>query len=273
MSKATLTLETGEKLELNMQKGTLGYQTIDIQPFLKHKLFAYDPGLVSTAVCRSNITYVDGDEGVLLYRGYPIDQLAKHSDYLEVGYMLLFGERPTKEEYKDFVQLIKKHTLVHEQLTKFFSGFRRDSHPMAVMCGVSGALAAFYHDAIDVNNQAHRELTAIRLLAKIPTLAAMCYKYSIGQPFMFPQNHLSYAGNFLYMMFATPCEPYEVNPVLERALDRIFILHADHEQNASTSTVRTAASSGANPFACIAAGIASLWDLHTEEQMKPVSIC
>lgn len=173
--------------------------------------------------------------------------------------MLLFGERPTKEEYKDFVQLIKKHTLVHEQLTKFFSGFRRDSHPMAVMCGVSGALAAFYHDAIDVNNQAHRELTAIRLLAKIPTLAAMCYKYSIGQPFMFPQNHLSYAGNFLYMMFATPCEPYEVNPVLERALDRIFILHADHEQNASTSTVRTAASSGANPFACIAAGIASLW--------------
>ncbi|MDD0824868.1 citrate synthase [Mannheimia sp. AT1] len=259
MSKATLTLESGEQLELSMQKGSLGYKTIDIQPFAKHKLFSYDPGLVCTAVCQSNITYVDGDEGVLLYRGYPIDQLANNADYLEVGYTLLFGERPSKEQYQEFVQLVKKHTLVHEQLTKFFSGFRRDSHPMAVMCGVSGALAAFYHDSIDVNNQAHRELTAIRLLAKIPTLAAMCYKYSIGQPFMFPQNNLSYAGNFLYMMFATPCEPYVVNPVLERALDKIFILHADHEQNASTSTVRTAASSGANPFACIAAGIASLW--------------
>lgn len=259
MSKATLTLETGEQLELNIKKGSLGYQNIDIQPFTKHKLFAYDPGLVSTAACESAITFVDGDEGILLHRGYPIDQLARNADYLEVGYTLLFGERPNEKEYKDFVQLIKKHTLVHEQLTKFFSGFRRDSHPMAVMCGVSGALAAFYHDSIDVNNQAHRELTAIRLLAKIPTLAAMCYKYSIGQPFMYPQNHLSYAGNFLYMMFATPCEPYVVNPVLERALDKIFILHADHEQNASTSTVRTAASSGANPFACIAAGIASLW--------------
>lgn len=257
-AKATLTIN-GNAYDLNVYKGSLGYEAVDIRPLTQNKLFAYDPGLVSTAVCESEITYVDGDNGQLLYRGYPIDQLAENGDYLEISYLLLFGERPTKEQYQDFCHLVKHHTLVHEQLTKFFQGFRRDSHPMAVMCGVSGALAAFYHDSIDVKNEAHRELTAIRLLAKIPTLAAMCYKYSIGQPFMFPQNHLSYAGNFLYMMFATPCEPYVVNPVLERALDKIFILHADHEQNASTSTVRTAASSGANPFACIAAGIASLW--------------
>ncbi|PJG86309.1 citrate synthase [Conservatibacter flavescens] len=257
--KATLSLNDGRQYELSVHQGTLGYDAIDVQPLVKNKLFTYDPGFMSTASCESAITYIDGDEGVLLHRGYPIDELAENADYLEVAYLLLFGERPTPEQHRDFTKLIKNHTLVHEQLTRFFQGFRRDSHPMAVMCGVSGALAAFYHDSIDVTNQSHREITAIRLLAKMPTLAAMCYKYSTGQPFMFPQNHLSYSGNFLYMMFATPCEPYVVNPVLERAMDKIFILHADHEQNASTSTVRTAASSGANPFACIAAGIASLW--------------
>ncbi|OBX06956.1 type II citrate synthase [Gallibacterium salpingitidis] len=256
---AKLTLSDGREYDLPVHRATLGYDAVDVQSLTSQKLFTFDPGLMSTATCKSSITYIDGDEGILLHRGYPIDQLAENADYLEVAYLLLFGERPTLQEYKEFVQLVKRHTLAHEQLSRFFNGFRRDSHPMAVMCGVSGALAAFYHDSIDVKDPKNRELTAIRLLAKMPTLAAMCYKYSIGQPFMFPQNHLSYAGNFLYMMFATPCEPYVVNPVLERAMDRIFILHADHEQNASTSTVRTAASSGANPFACIAAGIASLW--------------
>ncbi|OBX11412.1 citrate synthase [Gallibacterium genomosp. 3] len=256
---AKLTLSDGREYDLPVHKATLGYDAVDVQSLTSQKLFTFDPGLMSTATCKSSITYIDGDQGILLHRGYPIDQLAENADYLEVAYLLLFGERPTPEQHKEFTQLVKKHTLVHEQLSRFFHGFRRDSHPMAVMCGVSGALAAFYHDSTDVRDVRHRELTAIRLLAKMPTLAAMCYKYSIGQPFMFPQNHLSYAGNFLYMMFATPCEPYVVNPVLERAMDRIFILHADHEQNASTSTVRTAASSGANPFACIAAGIASLW--------------
>ncbi|TNH03091.1 citrate synthase, partial [Pasteurellaceae bacterium Phil11] len=235
------------------------YDSIDVQSLVKNQLFTYDPGFMSTASCKSAITYIDGDEGVLLHRGYPIEQLAENADYLEVSYLLLFGERPNKEQYREFESRVKKHTLVHEQISRFFHGFRRDSHPMAIMCGVSGALAAFYHDSTDVNNIYHRELTAYRLLAKMPTLAAMCYKYSIGQPFMYPQRHLSFSGNFLYMMFATPCEPYVVNPVLEKAMDKIFILHADHEQNASTSTVRTAASSGANPFACIAAGIASLW--------------
>ncbi|WP_249960873.1 citrate synthase [Histophilus somni] len=261
MSKLTakLTLSDGREFDLNVQQGTLGYDAVDVQPLVKNKLFTFDPGFMSTASCVSEITYIDGDNGILLHRGYPIADLAKNADYLEVAHLLLFGERPNKEEYANFIQLIKNHTLVHEQISRFFHGFRRDSHPMAIMCGVSGALAAFYHDSLDINDIEHRELTAIRLLAKMPTLAAMCYKYSIGQPFMFPLNKLSYAGNFLYMMFATPCEPYEVNPVLEKAMDRIFILHADHEQNASTSTVRTAASSGANPFACIAAGIASLW--------------
>lgn len=257
--KATLKISDGREYELNVYQGSLGYDAVDVQSLSSQHLFTYDPGFMSTASCSSAITYIDGEAGVLLHRGYPIDQLAENADYLEVAYLLLFGERPNKEEYQDFSKLVKSHTLVHEQLSRFFHGFRRDSHPMAVMCGVSGALAAFYHDSLDITDVRHRELTAIRLLAKMPTLAAMCYKYSIGQPFMFPQNRLSYAGNFLYMMFATPCEPYEVNPVLERAMDRIFILHADHEQNASTSTVRTAASSGANPFACIAAGIASLW--------------
>lgn len=256
---AKLTLSDGREYQLPVHKGSLGYDAVDVQSLVKNKLFTFDPGFMSTASCRSEITYIDGDNGVLLHRGYPIEALAKNADYLEVAHLLLFGECPNAEEYKNFCQLVKKHTLVHEQISRFFHGFRRDSHPMAIMCGVSGALAAFYHDSIDINNLEHRELTAIRLLAKMPTLAAMCYKYSIGQPFMFPLNKLSYSGNFLHMMFATPCEPYEVNPVLERAMDRIFILHADHEQNASTSTVRTAASSGANPFACIAAGIASLW--------------
>ncbi|AWX13402.1 citrate (Si)-synthase [Mergibacter septicus] len=257
--KATLKISDGREYELNVYQGSLGYDAIDVQSLSAKHLFTYDPGFMSTASCNSSITYIDGEAGILLHRGYPIDQLAENADYLEVAYLLLFGERPNKEEYQDFVKLVKSHSLVHEQLSRFFHGFRRDSHPMAVMCGVSGALAAFYHDSLDISNAHHRELTAIRLLAKMPTLAAMCYKYSIGQPFMFPQNRLSYAGNFLYMMFATPCEPYEINPVLERAIERILILHADHEQNASTSTVRTAASSGANPFACIAAGIASLW--------------
>ncbi|NBI12308.1 citrate synthase [[Haemophilus] felis] len=256
---AKLTISDGREYELPVHQGSLGYDAVDVQTLVKHKLFTFDPGFMSTASCRSEITYIDGDKGLLLHRGYPITDLAKNADYLEVAHLLLFGERPTPEEYKTFTQLVKKHTLVHEQISRFFHGFRRDSHPMAIMCGVSGALAAFYHDSLDINDIQHRELTAIRLLAKMPTLAAMCYKYSIGQPFMFPLNKLSYSGNFLHMMFATPCEPYEVNPVLERAMDRIFILHADHEQNASTSTVRTAASSGANPFACIAAGIASLW--------------
>ncbi|KGQ70821.1 citrate (Si)-synthase [Chelonobacter oris] len=257
--KATLSISDGRELEVDVHRAVLGYDAIDVQSLVKNHLFTYDPGFMSTASCQSAITYIDGDEGVLLHRGYPIEQLAENADYLEVSYLLLFGERPNKEQYKAFEARVKKHTLVHEQISRFFHGFRRDSHPMAIMCGVSGALAAFYHDSIDVNNIYHRELTAYRLLAKMPTLAAMCYKYSIGQPFMYPQRHLSFSGNFLYMMFATPCEPYMVNPVLEKAMDKIFILHADHEQNASTSTVRTAASSGANPFACIAAGIASLW--------------
>ena len=257
--KATLTIGDGRQLELDVHRPVLGYDSIDVQSLVKNQLFTYDPGFMSTASCESAITYIDGDEGVLLHRGYPIEQLADNADYLEVSYLLLFGERPNKEQYQAFEARVKKHTLVHEQISRFFHGFRRDYHPMAIMCGVSGALAAFYHDSTDVNNIYHRELTAYRLLAKMPTLAAMCYKYSIGQPFMYPQRHLSFSGNFLYMMFATPCEPYVVNPVLEKAMDKIFILHADHEQNASTSTVRTAASSGANPFACIAAGIASLW--------------
>ncbi|TNH19563.1 citrate synthase [Testudinibacter sp. TR-2022] len=257
--KATLSISDGRQLELDVHRAVLGYDSIDVQSLVKNQLFTYDPGFMSTASCKSAITYIDGDEGVLLHRGYPIEQLAENADYLEVSYLLLFGERPNKEQYREFESRVKKHTLVHEQISRFFHGFRRDSHPMAIMCGVSGALAAFYHDSTDVNNIYHRELTAYRLLAKMPTLAAMCYKYSIGQPFMYPQRHLSFSGNFLYMMFATPCEPYVVNPVLEKAMDKIFILHADHEQNASTSTVRTAASSGANPFACIAAGIASLW--------------
>ncbi|MDR3431726.1 MAG: citrate synthase [Rouxiella aceris] len=257
--KATLTLQGHDPIELNVLTGTLGQDEIDIRPLGAKGFFTFDPGFTSTASCESKITFIDGDEGILLHRGFPIDQLALNSNFLEVSYLLLYGEPPTQKEYEDFKTIVTRHSMVHEQITRLFHGFRRDSHPMAVLCGVTGALAAFYHDSIDVENERHREIAAFRLLSKMPTVAAMCYKYSIGQPFVYPRNDLSYAGNFLHMMFSTPCEEYVVNPVLEKAMDRIFILHADHEQNASTSTVRTAGSSGANPFACIAAGIASLW--------------
>ncbi|MGD9858708.1 MAG: citrate synthase [Marinobacterium sp.] len=258
--KARLTVDgLDEAIELPVYSGTEGPDVIDVRPLTGKGLFTYDPGFVSTAACESKITYIDGGQGVLLHRGYPIEQLAEKSDYLEVCYLLLNGELPKAEEKEKFVNTISNHTMVHEQLSQFFKGFRRDAHPMAIMCGVVGALSAFYHDSLDINNPHHREVCAYRLIAKMPTLAAMCYKYSIGQPFMYPQNELSYGANFLRMMFGTPCADYEVNPVLARAMDRIFILHADHEQNASTSTVRLAGSSGANPFACIAAGIAALW--------------
>ncbi|GAA0683465.1 citrate synthase [Marinobacterium maritimum] len=258
--KARLTVDgLDEAIELPVYSGTEGPDVIDVRPLTGKGLFTYDPGFVSTAACESKITYIDGANGILLHRGYPIEQLAEKSDYLEVCYLLLNGELPNAEEKEKFVNTISNHTMVHEQLSQFFKGFRRDAHPMAIMCGVVGALSAFYHDSLDINDPHHREVCAYRLIAKMPTLAAMCYKYSIGQPFMYPQNNLSYGANFLRMMFGTPCSDYEVNPVLARAMDRIFILHADHEQNASTSTVRLAGSSGANPFACIAAGIAALW--------------
>lgn len=257
-NKAKLTI--GEtSVDLDVLSPTLGSKVIDIRSLGSKGYYTYDPGFTSTASCESKITYIDGNNGILLHRGFPIGQLATESTYLEVCYILLYGEAPTQEQYDKFKTTVTRHTMIHEQITRLFHGFRRDSHPMAVLCGVTGALAAFYHDALDVSNPVHRDITAYRLLSKMPTVAAMCYKYSIGQPFVYPRNDLSYAGNFLHMMFATPCEEYVVNPVLERAMDRIFILHADHEQNASTSTVRTAGSSGANPFACIAAGIASLW--------------
>ncbi|CAK9884464.1 MAG: Citrate synthase [Candidatus Erwinia impunctatus] len=257
--KATLTLPGEDLIELSILKGTRGLEEIDVRGLGAKGYFTFDPGFTSTASCESQITFIDGEEGILLHRGFPIDQLARHSNYLEVCYILLNGEVPTKAEFDEFSTTVTRHTMIHEQIHQLLRGFRRDSHPMAVMCGVTGALAAFYHDSMDVNDERHREIAAFRLLSKMPTLAAMCYKYSIGQPFAYPQNHLSYASNFLHMMFSTPCEQYVVNPILERAMDRILILHADHEQNASTSTVRTAGSSGANPFACIAAGIASLW--------------
>ncbi|EMH2566528.1 citrate synthase [Proteus mirabilis] len=257
-NKAKLTI--GEtSVDLDVLSPTLGSKVIDIRTLGSKGYYTYDPGFTSTASCESKITYIDGNNGILLHRGFPIGQLATESTYLEVCYILLYGEAPTQEQYDKFKTTVTRHTMIHEQITRLFHGFRRDSHPMAVLCGVTGALAAFYHDALDVSNPVHRDITAYRLLSKMPTVAAMCYKYSIGQPFVYPRNDLSYSGNFLHMMFATPCEEYVVNPVLERAMDRIFILHADHEQNASTSTVRTAGSSGANPFACIAAGIASLW--------------
>ncbi|MGI9282261.1 MAG: citrate synthase [Endozoicomonas sp.] len=256
--KATLSID-GKQLELPVHVGSLGPDVVDVRSLTANGLFTYDPGFVSTAACESKITYIDGDKGVLLHRGYPIEQLAEHSDYLETCYLLIYGELPNKEEKKHFEDTIMRHTMIHEQMVDLFSGFRRDAHPMAVMCGVVGALSAFYHDSLDITNERHREICAYRLISKMPTLAAMTYKYSIGQPFIYPRNDLGYGGNFLHMMFATPCEEYEVNPVLARAMDRIFLLHADHEQNASTSTVRLAGSSGANPFACIAAGIAALW--------------
>ncbi|MCR5537602.1 MAG: citrate synthase [Succinivibrio sp.] len=256
---ATLSIPGKDPIKLPILKGTMGPECIDIRELGKQGYFTYDPGFTSTASTTSRLTFIDGKKGVLLYRGYPIDQLATKTDYLQVCYLLLKGELPNKEQFADFTFKVKHHTLVHNQMESLFQAFRRDSHPMAVLCGVAGALSAFYHETLDIYDPAHRENTAIRLIAKMPTLAAMSYKYSIGHPFIYPRNDLSYVANFLHMMFATPCEEYKVNPVIERALDRIFILHADHEQNASTSSVRLAGSTGANPYACIAAGIASLW--------------
>ena len=257
--KAKLVIEGRDPIDLPVYSGTLGPDVVDVRSLTENGLFTYDPGFVSTASCESEITYIDGAKGVLLHRGYPIDQLANQCDYLDVCYLLLHGELPATEQKEKFEHAIMHHTMVHEQLHQFFKGFRRDSHPMAIMVGVVGALSAFYHDSLDISNDRHREVAAHRLISKMPTLAAMAYKYSIGQPFAYPRNNLSYGGNFLHMMFSTPAEEYQVNPVLARAMDKIFILHADHEQNASTSTVRLAGSSGANPFACIAAGIAALW--------------
>ncbi len=256
---ATLTLDDGRQIELPMMSGTLGPDVIDIHNLGKLGIFTYDPAFFSTASCTSEITYIDGDAGLLYYRGYPIEQLADKSDFLEVCFLLLEGQLPTATQKSEFVKKVTSHTIVHDQLMKFFNGFRRDAHPMAVMVGVVGALSAFYHDSLDINNPEHRDLAATRLLGKVPTIAAMAYKYHNGYPFMYPKNKFSYVENFLYMMFATPAEDYVPNPVLVNALERIFILHADHEQNASTSTVRLAGSSGANPFACMASGIAALW--------------
>lgn len=257
--KAQLIIEGAAPVELPVLSGTLGPDVVDVRGLTSTGHFTFDPGFMSTASCESKITYIDGDKGVLLHRGYPIEQLAEKSDYLETCYLLLNGELPTAEQKEKFVGTIKNHTMVHEQLKTFFNGFRRDAHPMAVMCGVIGALSAFYHDSLDINNPKHREVSAHRLIAKMPTIAAMVYKYSKGEPMMYPRNDLNYAENFLHMMFNTPCETKPISPVLAKAMDRIFILHADHEQNASTSTVRLAGSSGANPFACIASGIAALW--------------
>jgi citrate synthase len=257
---ATLTDPAGKSYELPVFSGTLGPDVIDIRKLYDSTdLFTFDPGYTSTGSCESKITFIDGDKGQLLHRGYPIEQLADNSDFMEVCYLLLHGDLPSSAEKAKFENSVTYHTMVHEQLSMLFRGFRRDAHPMAVMCGVVGALAAFYHDSTDITDPRQREVASYRLIAKMPTIAAMAYKYSIGQPFVYPRNNLKYADNFLHMMFAVPCEEYKVNPVMAKAMDKIFILHADHEQNASTSTVRLAGSSGANPFACIAAGIASLW--------------
>ena len=250
----------GTAYDLPMRKGTLGPDVVDISTLYQDTgCFTYDPGFTSTASCELKITFIDFDKGVVLYRGYPIEQLAEHSTFLETCYLLLYGELPTAQQYEAFDNLIVKHTMVHEQLTRFYSGFRRDAHPMAVMVGVVGALSAFYHDSIDIKDPAQREMASIRMIAKMPTIAAMAYKYSTGQPFIYPRNELKYSANFLHMCFAVPGEEYEVDPALASAMRRIFILHADHEQSASTATVRLAGSSGANPYACISAGIASLW--------------
>ena len=259
--KATLQFSNGQPaVDMPVYQGNIGPDVIDIRKLYGQTgMFTYDPGFLSTASCQSAITYIDGDKGELLYRGYPIEQLATNCDFLETCHLLLYGELPNAERKHEFTQTVTHHTMVHEQLQFFLRGFRRDAHPMAVLTGLVGALSAFYHDSTDINNPEHREVAAIRLIAKMPTLVAMAYKYGVGQPFLYPQNDLSYAGNFLRMMFGTPCEPYVVNPVLERAMDRIFTLHADHEQNASTSTVRLCGSSGTNPFAAIAAGVACLW--------------
>ena len=257
----TITLDgTNKKITVPLMDGTVGPSVFDIRKVYNELgVFTYDPGYGGTAACDSKITYIDGDVGVLLHRGYPIEQLAEKSCFLEVAHLLLNGELPNAAEKVDFENGVLRHTMLHEQLRRLYDGFRRDAHPMAVMCGVVGAMSAFYHDSLDIQNPDHRRISAFRLIAKVPTIAAWAYKYSIGQPFMYPRNDLGYAENFLYMMNAVPAEPYHVNPVLARAMDRIFILHADHEQNASTSTVRLAGSSGAHPFACIAAGFASLW--------------
>ncbi|AVZ03860.1 citrate synthase [Acinetobacter pittii] len=257
--KAVLHLN-GKEIGLPIYSGTLGPDVIDVSSILKEGHFTFDPGFMATAACESKITFIDGDKGILLHRGYPIDQLATQADYLETCYLLLNGELPTAEQKVEFDTKVRAHTMVHDQVSRFFNGFRRDAHPMAIMVGVVGALSAFYHNNLDIEDINHREITAIRLIAKIPTLAAWSYKYTVGQPFIYPRNDLSYAENFLHMMFATPADrDYKVNPVLARAMDRIFTLHADHEQNASTSTVRLAGSTGANPYACISAGISALW--------------
>ena len=256
---ATLTLDDGRSVELPILSGTLGQDVIDIRELSKLGMFTYDPAFLSTASCSSSITFIDGDAGQLYYRGYPIEQLAEHSDFLEVCYLLLHGELPNAAQKAAFRAKVTEHTMVHDQIVRFFSGFRRDAHPMAVMVGVVGALSAFYHDSLDINNPEHREISALRMIAKVPTIAAMAYKYNTGFPFMYPKNSFSYVENLMYMMFAMPTEEYIPNPKLVRALERIMILHADHEQNASTSTVRLAGSSGANPFACVSSGIAALW--------------
>lgn len=249
-----------ETVTLNKYSGSMGPDVLDVTSLYKDTgCFTFDPGFMSTASCSSSITFIDGEKGVLLYRGYPIEQLAEKSNYLEVCYLLLNGELPNKEEMKEFETHIKEHTMVNDQLNRFFAGFRRDAHPMAILVGVVGALSSFYHDSLDTANPKHREISAHRLIAKLPTLAAMAYKYNIGQPFMYPRNSYTYAENFLHMMFSTPAGDYEIKPAVAKAMDLIFTLHADHEQNASTSTVRLAGSSGANPFACIASGIACLW--------------
>jgi citrate synthase len=260
-NNATLSFSNGApSIEMPVYSGSIGPDVIDIRKLYSQSgMFTYDPGFLSTASCHSGITFIDGDKGELLYRGYPIEQLANHGDYLDTCYLLLKGDLPDAKQSADFHKLVNNHTMVNEQMQFFLRGFRRDAHPMAVLTGLVGALSAFYHDSTDITNPEHREISAIRLIAKLPTLVAMSYKYGVGQPFMYPQNSLSYSGNFLRMMFGVPCEDYVVNPVLERALDRIFILHADHEQNASTSTVRLCGSSGTNPFAAVAAGVACLW--------------
>ncbi|MDX1466002.1 MAG: citrate synthase [Halomonas sp.] len=258
--KATLTVDgLDDPIDLPIYSGSLGPDVIDVRGLGAQGLFTYDPGFMATSSCQSAITYIDGGNGVLLHRGYPIDQLAKSSNFVELCYLLMFGELPDDDQYADFESRISNHTMVHDQINNFFKGFRRDAHPMSILCGVVGGLAAFYHDHLDINVQEDREISAIRLIAKMPTIAAMSYKYNIGQPFNYPRNDLNYAENFLYMMFSNPCEEYRINPVYAKAMDRIFMLHADHEQNASTSTVRLAGSTGANPFACISAGIAALW--------------
>jgi citrate synthase len=255
---AQLTID-GKTFDLPILSGTTGPDVIDVRSLVSQGYFTFDPGFMSTAACESAITYIDGDNGVLLHRGYPIEQLAENSDFLETCYLLLNGELPNSEEKEVFRNDITMHTMVNEAMVRLFRGYHHDAHPMAMMCGAIGALSAFYHDSLDITNPEHRRISAMRLIAKIPTLAAMCYKHHIGQPFMYPNNSLSYAENFLYMMFGTPCDEPNINPVLARAMDKIFLLHADHEQNASTSTVRLAGSSGANPFACIASGVTALW--------------